>query len=86
MGASAAPVAGGGMGLSPTSSIHTPASGGGGEVSSGIEPANVHSPNMPLASSDQAAMMSPGGGSEYCQKDDGEFQFVRKLCVEDCTK
>lgn len=73
-GASATPVAGGGMGLSPTSSIRTPAScgGGGGEVNSGIETGNVHSPNMPLASSDQAAMMSPGGGSEYNQKDDGK--------------
>ena len=71
-GASATPVTGGGMGHSPTSSIRTPTSGGGGDVNGGIETANVHSPNMPLASSDQAAMMSPSGGSEYCQKEDGE--------------
>lgn len=73
-GASATPVTGGGMGHSPTSSIHTPTSNGGaGDVNGGIETANVHSPNMPLASSDKAAMMSPGGGgSEYCNKDDGK--------------
>ena len=74
-GASATPVAGG-MGHSPTSSIHTPASGGG-DVNGGIEATNVNSPNMPLASSDKAAMMSPpGGGSEYCQKDDGKCAWL----------
>lgn len=70
-GASATPLTGGGgMGHSPTSSIHTPASRGG-DVNGGIDTANVHSPNMPLASSDQAAMMSPSGGSDYCQKEEG---------------
>lgn len=72
-GASATPVTGGMGGHSPSSSIHTPASGSGGDVNGGIEATNVNSPNMPLASSDKAAMMSPpSGGSEYCQKDDGK--------------
>lgn len=81
-GASATPVASGGMGHSPTSSIHTPASGGGGDVNAGIDTANVHSPNMPLTTSDQAAMMSPdsAGAADYRQKDDGECAYVL-LCV-----
>ena len=73
-GASATPVAMG-AGHSPSSSIHTPASGSGagGDVNGGIEATNINSPNMPLASSDKAAMMSPpSGGAEYCQKDDGK--------------
>ena len=91
-GASATPVAGGAGGMgghSPSSSIHTPASGsgGGGDVNGGIEATNVNSPNMPLASSDKAAMMSPhSGGSEYCQKDDGKSAFLCPiLCVCVCV-